>query len=64
MQKGTIITGMLVVAAAVGVFMQFSTSNGYKFSSNFLASPITEEERAYLGFVAEHGRQYGTKEEF
>jgi C1A family cysteine protease len=57
------IIATLAITGAVATFalLNVGTVNTGK---TFLATPFTETERAFIDFVSQHGRSYGTKEEY
>lgn len=58
---------MLATVAIAGSIAAFALLNSKSYVSNqtFLASnPFTEAERAFINYVSEFGRTYGTKEEY
>jgi hypothetical protein len=58
------ILGTVAVAGAVATFALLNV-NGPVAGSNFLAAtPITDAERAFINFISEYHRTYGTKEEY
>jgi hypothetical protein len=61
--RTTEIIATIAVTGAVATFalLNVGTVNTGK---SFLATPITDAERAFINFVSEHHRSYGTKEEY
>jgi hypothetical protein len=59
--KNIIATLAIAGTAATLAFLGMSSAPS---NSNFLATPFTEAERAFIDFIAKHGRTYATKEEY
>ena len=59
-------TEIIATVALTGAVATFALLNvGSVQSGSFLASsPISDAERAFITFVSEHRRSYGTKEEY
>ena len=58
------VLGSVAIAGAVATFALMNVS-GPQTGSNFLAATvITDAERAFIDFVSQHHRTYGTKEEY
>jgi cathepsin L len=53
----------VAVAGAVATFAVMNV-NSVNSGDNFLATPITDAERAFINFISEYRRTYGTKEEY
>jgi C1A family cysteine protease len=51
-------------AAVVGALATVGLMNEAPKSGNFLSTVISEQEHAFMQFIAEHRRHYGTKEEY
>ena len=60
----TKVLGTVAVAGAVATFALLNV-NGPVAGSNFLSgTAITDAERAFIDFITEYHRSYGTKEEY
>jgi cathepsin L len=59
-------TEIIATVAITGAVATFALLNVGTVSTGttFLATPITDAERAFINFVSEHHRSYGTKEEY
>ena len=55
--------GTIAVVGAVATFALLNVGT-VNTGTNFLATPFTDAERAFINFVSEHHRSYGTKEEY
>jgi hypothetical protein len=53
-----------VAIAGTAATLALLNMNSAPVHSNFLATPFTEAERAFIDFIATHGRTYATKEEY
>jgi C1A family cysteine protease len=53
----------VAVAGAVATFAVMNL-NSVENGQAFLATPITDSERAFINFIAKYRRSYGTKEEY
>jgi len=53
----------VAVAGAVATFALLNVGT-VNTGSAFLSTPMTDAERAFINFVSEHRRSYGTKEEY
>jgi len=57
------IIATIAIAGSVAAFALMNSGSAPSHR-NFLATPITDAEREFINFIATHGRNYGTKEEY
>jgi len=64
--KDLSVTEVLATLAITGAVATFALLNVGSVSTNqaFLTTPFGENEREFINFIAQHGRSYGTKEEY
>ena len=61
--RTTEIIATVAITGAVATFALLNVGT-INTGATFLATPITDAERAFINFVSEHHRSYGTKEEY
>ncbi len=58
-------SGILATVAVAGAVATFALLNvGTVKHTSFMTTEITPAERAFMSFISEHRRSYGTKEEY
>jgi C1A family cysteine protease len=57
------ILATVAITGAVATFALLNVGTAHN-GKTFLSTPITDAERAFINFVSEHHRSYGTKEEY